>query len=106
MFAVVEIKGKQYRVEEGGFIRTERFDMKEGGKVVIDKVMLIKDDGKTITGNPYIKGASCECEVVRHGRGKKIVVFKFKAKKNYRRKIGHRQDFTILKVVRLNIPGS
>lgn len=98
MYAVVETGGKQYRVQEGDLISVERMACAEGDEVVFDKVLLY-GSGKTVKiGAPYVKGASVKAEVVENGKGDKIIVFKYKAKKNYRKKQGHRQPFTLLKV--------
>ncbi len=98
MYAVVETGGKQYRVQEGDLISVERMTCSEGDEVVLDKV-LIYGSGKTVKiGTPYVKGAAVKTEVVENGKGEKVVVFKYKSKKNYRKKQGHRQPYTLLKV--------
>ncbi len=101
MYAVIETGGKQQRVHQGAEIFVEKLDVNEGDTVTIDKVLLV--GGKeTRVGNPYVKNASVEAKVVKHGKQKKITVFKFKAKKNYRRKQGHRQPYTKLEIVNIN----
>lgn len=99
MYAVIEACGKQYKVTKGDVVFFEKLEAEEGKKVTFDKVVLLSDDGKVEVGAPYVKGIKVEGKVVAHGKAKKIVVFKYKAKKNYRRKQGHRQPFTALKIV-------
>ena len=94
MYAVIESCGKQYKVAEGDVVFFEKLDAEEGKKVTFDKVILVSDEGKVEVGNPYVKSMKVEGKVVSHGKGKKIIVFKMKAKKNYRRKQGHRQPYT------------
>jgi len=99
MFAIVEITGKQYKVETGKFFDVEKLkDNKEGDKVKTDKVFL-KNDGKlTMIGAPYVLGASVEFTVIGHDKADKIRVFKKKAKKRYERTQGHRQQYTRIQV--------
>ena len=94
MYAVIESCGKQYKVAEGDVVFFEKLDTAEGKKVTFDKVILVSDDGKVQVGNPYVKGVKVEGKVVAHGKAKKIIVFKMKAKKNERTKQGHRQPYT------------
>ena len=98
MYAVIESCGKQYKVAEGDVVFFEKLDTEEGKKVSFDKVILVSDEGKVEIGNPYVKGAKVEGKVVAHGKGNKIIVFKYKAKKNYRRKQGHRQPYTKVEI--------
>ena len=98
MYAIIESCGKQYKVAEGDVVFFEKLDTEEGKKVNFDKVILVSDEGKVEIGNPYVKGAKVEGKVVAHGKGKKIIVFKYKAKKNYRRKQGHRQPYTKVEI--------
>ena len=98
MFAVIETGGKQYYVEEGTVLYVEKLDAEAGKKVSFDKVILVSDDGKVQVGNPYVKGVKVEGKVVSHGKGKKIIVFKMKAKKNERTKQGHRQPYTKVEI--------
>ena len=100
MFAIVQTGGKQYRVSENDVISVEKLDKNVGEKVTLD-VMLISDNGTVVAGNPVVAGAVCEAEVVAHGKGDKIVVFKYKPKKNERKKQGHRQPFTEVKIVEI-----
>lgn len=98
MFAIIETGGKQYRVEEGTEVDVELLKADTGSKLSIDKVLLVGDGANTKIGSPYVEGATVDCEVVKHARGKKVVVFKKLAKKDSRKKQGHRQDYTQLKV--------
>ena len=98
MFAVVQSGGKQYKVSVGDTIQVEKLDNAVGDKVKLE-VLLISDNGQVVAGNPFVAGAECEAEVVAHGKGDKIVVFKYKPKKNERKKQGHRQPFTQLKIL-------
>ena len=99
MIAVVETGGKQYQISPGSIIRIEKLKAKEGEEVVLDKVLMLKeDDGETLVGNPLIAKARVTAEVLRQDRAKKIIVYKFKRRKNYHRQYGHRQAFTELKI--------
>ena len=98
MYAIIEACGRQYKVEEKTTVFFEKLDEEEGKKVTFDKVILVSDDGKVQVGNPYVKGVKVEGKVVSHGRGKKILVFKYKAKKNERKTRGHRQDYTKVEI--------
>ena len=98
MYAIIESCGKQYKVTEGDVIFFEKLDAEEGKKVTFDKVVLVSDDGKVEVGTPYVKGVKVEGKVVSHGKGKKIIVYKYKAKKNYRRTQGHRQPYTKVEI--------
>ena len=98
MYAIIEACGKQYKVAEGDVVFFEKLDTEEGKKVTFSNVVLVSDEGKVEIGNPYVKGYKVEGKVVSHGKGKKIVVFKYKAKKNYRRKQGHRQPYTKVEI--------
>ena len=98
MYAIIESCGKQYKVAEGDVVFFEKLDAEEGKKVTFDKVILVSEEGKVQVGNPYVKGVKVEGKVVSHGKAKKIIVFKMKAKKNYRRKQGHRQPYTKVEI--------
>ena len=98
MYAIIESCGKQYKVAEGDIVFFEKLDAEEGKKVTFDKVILVAEEGKVQIGNPYVKDVNVEGKVVSHGKGKKIIVFKMKAKKNYRRKQGHRQPYTKVEI--------
>ena len=98
MYALIEACGKQYKVEEKDVVFFEKLDVEEGKKVTFDKVILVSEDGKVQVGNPYVKGVKVEGKVVSHGKGKKIIVFKMKPKKNERKKQGHRQPYTKVEI--------
>ena len=106
MYAIIESCGKQYKVAEGDVVFFEKLDAEEGKKVTFDKVMLVSEDGKVQVGNPYVKGIKVEGKVVSHGKGKKILVFKYKAKKNYRRTQGHRQPYTTVEITNIKLPAA
>ncbi len=98
MYAIIESCGKQYKVAEGDVVFFEKLDVEEGKKITFDNVILVSEDGKVQIGNPYVKNVKVEGKVVSHGKGKKIIVFKMKPKKNYRRKQGHRQPYTKVEI--------
>ena len=102
-FAIVETGGKQYRVHEGDTIRVESLDGDEGDTVSLDLVKLVSLNGETSVGTPNVEGAKVQAEVVNKGKGKKIEVFKYKAKTRYRRKNGHRQNFTDLRITDISV---
>ena len=103
MYAIIEACGKQYKVSEGDVVFFEKLDAEEGKTVKFDNVILVSDNGKIEVGTPYVKGAKVEGKVVAHGKGKKIIVFKYKAKKNYRRKQGHRQPYTKVEITSVKV---
>ena len=98
MYAVIESCGKQYKVAQGDVVFFEKLEAEEGKKVTFDKVILVSDEDKVEVGNPYVTGVKVEGKVVSHGKGKKIIVFKMKAKKNERTKQGHRQPYTKVEI--------
>ena len=98
MYAIIEACGRQYKVAEGDTVFFEKLDAEEGKKVSFDKVVMLSDDGKVQVGNPYVAGAKVDGKVVSHGRGKKVLVYKYKAKKNERKTRGHRQDYTKVEI--------
>lgn len=101
MYAVLETGGKQYRVQEGDILFVEKLDIEEGSSVDFDKVLLLSNDNGLSVGKPFVEGAKVQASVLEQGKGKKIVVFKYKAKKNYKRKQGHRQPFTKVKIEKI-----
>lgn len=103
MYAVIESGGKQYRVEEGATLQVEELTAEPGTAVTLDRVLLIADGDKVTVGAPVVKGASVQATVVRHGRAKKVIVFKYKSKAHVRRKTGHRQNFTALRIDKISI---
>jgi large subunit ribosomal protein L21 len=98
MYAVVEIAGKQLRVDKGDLIKVPLLDAEEGSKHSFSDVLLISADGKTHIGQPHVAGASVKATVLGHGKDKKVVVFKMKRRKKYRRRNGHRQQFTSIQI--------
>ena len=94
MYAIVETGGKQYQVEEGRYVDVELLEGQQDSAVVFDKVVMIVNGKKSKVGQPYVKNASVEGSVVKHDKAKKVLVYKQRAKKGYRRKNGHRQNFT------------
>lgn len=101
MYAIIESCGKQYKVAEGDVVFFEKLDSEEGKKVTFDNVVLVSDDKKVEVGAPYVKGVKVEGKVVSHGKGEKILVYKYKAKKNYRRTQGHRQPYTKVEITKI-----
>lgn len=101
-YAVVETGGKQYRVSVGDRISVEKLAVDSGSTISIDRVLLLGGDGSTRVGTPVVEGATVEASVDDHFRGDKIVVFKYKAKKRYRRRQGHRQALTHLTITAIN----
>jgi len=99
MYAIVEIAGQQFKVEEGKKIFVHRLDIEEGKNVEFDKVLLIEDEGKVTIGEPVIKDTVVEGKVLDQVRGDKVIVFKKKRKKGYRVRNGHRQNFTHIEIV-------
>jgi len=101
MFAIVESGGKQYRVAEGDVLRLEKLEAEAGTEVELPVLLFSNGDDAVKVGAPNVEGASVRAEVLGHGRGDKIDVYKFKAKTNYRRHIGHRQQFTEVRITSL-----
>ena len=101
MYAVIETGGKQYRVQEGDVLFVEKLNVAEGETINFDKVLLVGKDGEVVIGKPVVEGATVQATVVEQGKGKKVVVFKYKAKKNYKRKQGHRQPYTRVKIEKI-----
>lgn len=102
MYAVIETGGKQYKVEEGLRLEVEKIEAEVGQEVDLDRILMLAKDEEIIVGQPLEK-AKVVAEVIRHGRGKKIRIFKFKRRKNYRRRLGHRQSYTALLVKKIEV---
>lgn len=99
MYALVEFKGKQYKAEKGAVLKVDKIDAEPGTALNIDTVLLVSGEGQTVTvGSPYVQGAKVSATVESHGKDDKIIVFKYKPKKDYRRKQGHRQQFSLIKI--------
>jgi len=103
MYAIIETCGKQYKVAEGDVVFFEKLDAEEGKKVSFDKVVLVSDDKKVEVGAPYVKGVKVEGKVLANGKAKKIVVYRYKAKKNERRTQGHRQPYTKVEITSVKL---
>ena len=103
MYAIIESCGRQYKVAEGDVVFFEKLEAEEGKKVTFDNVVLVSEEGKVQVGNPYVKGVKVEGKVVSHGKHKKIIVFKMKAKKNERKKQGHRQPYTKVEITSITL---
>lgn len=103
MYAVIETGGKQYRVSEGDILEVEKLSSEENETVEFSQVVMGKDGEAIKVGNPYLKEAKVTARVLRQGRGKKITVFKYKPKKNYRRKKGHRQPFSRVRIENISL---
>ena len=98
MYAVIETGGKQYRVQEGDVITIEKLAVEAGDKVEFDKVLVIGEGAEIKIGAPYVDGAKVFGDVIENGKGKKVIIFKYKSKKDYRKKQGHRQPFTTVEI--------
>ncbi len=102
MYAIIETGGKQYKVHEGDVIFVEKLAVEEGANYTFDKVLAVSKEGEVVFGRPFVDNASVEAKVLEQGKGKKIIVYKYKPKKNYRRKKGHRQLYTKLQIEKIN----
>ncbi|MEW5919998.1 MAG: 50S ribosomal protein L21 [Bacillota bacterium] len=101
MYVILETGGKQYRVAEGDTCRVERLPEEVGAEIALDRVLVVGDGENLKVGSPCVAGASVRARVKAHGKGRKIIVYKYKAKKNYRRKQGHRQPYTELYIEKI-----
>lgn len=101
MYAVIKTGGKQYRVHEGDVLMVEKLDAEAGSSVTFSEVLAFSDDQTLKVGTPLVEGAVVEAQVLGQGKGKKIIVFKYKAKKNYRKKQGHRQPYTRVQITKI-----
>jgi large subunit ribosomal protein L21 len=98
MYAVVETGGKQYKVAVGDTVMVEHLESQVGDTIALDRVLMVSDGEAVQIGRPFVEGAHVSAEVVEHGRGKKVIVFKYRPKQRYRRKRGHRQMYTRLSI--------
>ncbi|MBO5125785.1 MAG: 50S ribosomal protein L21 [Spirochaetaceae bacterium] len=98
MYALVEYKGKQYKAEKDALIQVDKIDAEKGATIEIDTVLLVSNDGSVSVGAPYVKGAKVKAIVEDSIRDKKVIVYKYKSKKDYHRTIGHRQEYTTIRV--------
>ena len=98
MYALVEYKGKQYKTEKGAILTVDKIDAEKGAAIEVDSVLLVSDGDKVSVGTPYVKGAKVKIVVEDSFRDKKVIVLKYKSKKDYHRVIGHRQNYTNVRV--------
>jgi large subunit ribosomal protein L21 len=98
VYAIVDIAGRQFKATPEAVLRVPRLDAEVGGEITLERVMLWSDDESVQVGSPFVEGKSIRAEVVRHGKDKKVIVFKKKRRKKYRRKNGHRQQFTDIRL--------
>ena len=101
MYAIIKTGGKQYKVSEGDVLFIEKLDAEVGAEVTFDEVLTVVDDSDVKVGKPFVEGAKVVAKVEAQGKGKKIRIFKYKAKSNYRRRQGHRQPFTKVTVTKI-----
>jgi large subunit ribosomal protein L21 len=98
MYAIIETGGKQYKVQNGDQVKVEKLSAEAGNTVVFDKVLACGEGSDIKVGTPYLEGLTVEGEVVESGKGDKVIIFKYKAKKDYRKKQGHRQPYTLVEI--------
>ncbi len=98
MYAVIQTGGKQYKVSTGDEIKVEKLNAEIGDIIILDKVLMVSDNSDINVGSPYLKNFLVKARILRHEKGKKIIVFKYKRRKNYKRKKGHRQYYSIIKI--------
>ncbi len=106
MHAIMETGGKQYRVTEGDQIRVEKLDIADGEQVKFDKVLVLGEGTEAKVGTPYVDGAAVFADVIESGKGKKVIIFKYRAKKGYRKKRGHRQPYTLIEITGISADGT
>jgi large subunit ribosomal protein L21 len=104
MYAIVEFMGKQYKAEKGAVLKVDKIDAEPGTSVDIDSVLLVSDETVKV-GSPYVQGARVSAVVESHDKAKKIIVFKYMPKKDYRRKQGHRQQYSVIKIQDIVLAG-
>ena len=103
MHAIIETGGKQYKVTEGDTLFIEKLEAEAGQAIAFDKVLAVIDGDKITVGTPVVEGAKVDASVVKNGKGKKVIVFKYKPKKGYRRKQGHRQPYTKVTIGKISV---
>jgi large subunit ribosomal protein L21 len=102
MYAVIKTGGKQYKVAAGDYLKVEKLDGDVGSKVVIDKILMVADGENVTIGSPLVAGAKVNATVLSHGKGDKVMIFKFHRRKHYRKTQGHRQSYTEIQIVDIN----
>lgn len=102
MYAIIRTGGKQYMVKAGDVLTVEKLDAESGAKVMFEEVLAVGNDGELRVGSPMVEGAGVEATVIENGKAKKVIVFKYKPKKDYRKKQGHRQPFTKVRIESIN----
>ena len=102
MYAIIATGGKQYKVSEGDVVRIELLDVNEGDKVTFDQVLMISNEGQATVGNPVVASATVDATVKGNGKNKKVIIFKYKSKKHFSKKKGHRQPFTEVVIDKIN----
>lgn len=103
MYAVIETGGKQYKVQEGDVVFVEKLDAEDGATITFDRVLAISSEGSVTFGKPLVENASVAAKILGQGKEKKIIVFKYKAKKGYRNKTGHRQPYTKVQIDKISV---
>ncbi len=103
MYALIEYKGKQYKAEKDALIKVDKIDMEQGSSITIDSVVMVNDNDNVVIGTPYVKGAVVEATVENTFKDKKVIVYKYKSKKDYHRTIGHRQQYTNIKITNITL---
>ena len=106
MYAIIENGGKQYRVAEGMRIKLELMPREVGDEVTIQEVLVVSDGANATLGQPYVSGASVKGKILSNGKARKVTVFKYKRRKDYKKKVGHRQNYTELLIEKINMEGS
>lgn len=101
MYAIIQTGGKQYKVSEGSVLKVEKLNAQPGDRLILDQVLMLSDENGVKVGNPLVSDAKVTVTVLEQGKDKKVVVYKYKKRKNYRRKQGHRQPHTKLKVEKI-----
>ncbi|HEY8497971.1 MAG TPA: 50S ribosomal protein L21 [Limnochordales bacterium] len=104
-YAIVDVGGRQYRVAPGDVITVERLEAPVGQELSLERVLMVRQADRLLVGDPVVAGARAVARVVEHGRGPKVLVFKYKPKVNYRRRYGHRQPYTRLAIERVEVAG-
>jgi len=103
MYAIVESGGKQYKAIPGGTLEVDRMQIEEGSKIDLDQILLISDEDEVTVGTPTVKGASVKATILKHFKGRKIIVFKYIPRERYRRKRGHRQQYTRIQIDEISV---